>query len=86
MADQHHEKDVGAQSPIYHNTPRDEPMTAKRYITTRLSTLKPPMAKAPNPIRLLRMLNTQQWLFFLVAFFAWTWLASRRVVSDPSTD
>lgn len=31
------------------------------------------MAKAPNPIRLLRLLSFQQWMFFLVAFIAWTW-------------
>ena len=31
------------------------------------------MNKAPNPFKLLAMLNTQQWLFFLVAFFAWSW-------------
>lgn len=31
------------------------------------------MAKAPNPLKLLRLLNLQQWLFFLVAFLAWTW-------------
>ncbi|KAL5389415.1 hypothetical protein DPSP01_002315 [Paraphaeosphaeria sporulosa] len=48
-------------------------MTAGRYIATRFSTLKPPMAKVPNPIRLLRLLNFQQWMFFLVAFCAWTW-------------
>ena len=48
-------------------------MSPTRYAMTRLSTLKPPMAKAPNPIRLLRLLNFQQWMFFLVAFFAWTW-------------
>lgn len=50
-----------------------EEMTAGRYLATRISTLKPPMNKAPNPISLLRMLSLQQWLFFLVAFFAWTW-------------
>ncbi|EXJ81849.1 MFS transporter, SHS family, lactate transporter [Capronia coronata CBS 617.96] len=50
-----------------------KPMSAARYVATRLSTLKPPMAKAPNPFALLAMLNTQQWLFFLVAFFGWTW-------------
>ncbi|KAL8702708.1 MAG: hypothetical protein Q9201_004129 [Fulgogasparrea decipioides] len=44
-----------------------------RYLATRLPTLKPPMAKAPNPFRLLAMLNLQQWLFFLVAFLAWSW-------------
>ena len=48
-------------------------MPAGRYIATRFTTLKPPMAKAPNPIRLLRMLNFQQWMFFLVAFCGWTW-------------
>jgi hypothetical protein len=49
-------------------------MSAGRYAATRLTTLKPPMAKAPNPITLLRMLNFQQWMFFLVAFLAWTWV------------
>lgn len=48
-------------------------MSVGKYAATRLSTLKPPMAKAPNPFTLLAMLNTQQWLFFLVAFFAWSW-------------
>ncbi|KAF2127829.1 carboxylic acid transporter protein-like protein [Dothidotthia symphoricarpi CBS 119687] len=48
-------------------------MTAGRYIATRISTLKPPMAKVANPIALLRLLNFQQWMFFLVAFCAWTW-------------
>jgi len=31
------------------------------------------MDKAPNPIRLLAMLNFQQWMFFLVGFIGWTW-------------
>ena len=48
-------------------------MSIGRYIATRIPTLKPPMAKVPNPIRLLRLLNFQQWMFFLVAFLAWTW-------------
>ena len=51
----------------------DEHMSTGRYIATRISSLKPPMNKAPNPFSLLRLLNTQQWLFFLVAFFAWSW-------------
>lgn len=51
----------------------DEHMTAGRYIATRISTLKPPMTKVKNPIGLLRLLNLQQWLFFTVAFIAWTW-------------
>ena len=43
-----------------------QPMAAGTYIKTRLTTLKPAFDKAPNPIRLLRMLNRQQWAFFSV--------------------
>lgn len=67
-----HEKTAGG----HHVAPADyddEHMSAGRYLATRVTTLKPPMAKAPNPIRLLGMLNFQQWMFFLVAFFAWSW-------------
>lgn len=53
--------------------PTEQRMSAGRYAATRLSTLKPPMAKVANPLALLRLLNFQQWMFFLVAFFAWTW-------------
>ncbi|KAF1952328.1 MFS general substrate transporter [Byssothecium circinans] len=55
-----------------YDTPSDHPSIG-RYIKTRIPTLKPPMAKVSNPIRLLALLHLQQWLFFLVAFFAWTW-------------
>ncbi|KAF5025951.1 hypothetical protein F66182_1986 [Fusarium sp. NRRL 66182] len=48
-------------------------MSPSRYIATRFSSLKPPMHNVPNPITLLRMLNSQQWAFFCVAFAAWTW-------------
>lgn len=44
-----------------------------RYAATRITTLKPAMAKVGNPISLLRLLNLQQWMFFFVAFFAWSW-------------
>ena len=50
-----------------------EKMSVTEYLSTRLSTLKPPMNKAPNPLKLVRLLNLRQWLFFLVAFLAWTW-------------
>ena len=50
-----------------------ENMSVGTYIATRISTLKPPMNKAPNPLKLLAMLNLQQWLFFLVGFLGWTW-------------
>jgi SHS family lactate transporter-like MFS transporter len=48
-------------------------MSAGTYASTRLTTLKPAHDSVPNPITLLRMLNTRQWMFFLVAFFAWSW-------------
>ncbi|PSK36128.1 Carboxylic acid transporter [Elsinoe australis] len=44
-----------------------------KYLATRVTTLKPPMAKVDNPIKLLRTLNRQQWAFFGIAFCAWTW-------------
>ncbi|KAM4062099.1 major facilitator superfamily protein [Hirsutella rhossiliensis] len=50
-----------------------EGMSAGRYLATRLSSLRPPMLAMPNPWRLLRMLNAQQWSFFGLAFVAWTW-------------
>jgi len=67
MAD---EKEHPEQREVVH---RAEHMSAGRYLATRLPTLKPAHDKVPNPISLLRTLNLQQWLFFLVAFFAWTW-------------
>jgi MFS transporter, SHS family, lactate transporter len=73
MADYNNEKEVRSNSPTSNEVPHEEHMSAGRYAATRISTLKPPMAKAPNPIRLLRLLNRQQWAFFFVAFFAWTW-------------
>lgn len=53
--------------------PETQQMSVGRYFATRISTLKPPMHKAPNPFKLLAMLNFQQWMFFLVAFLAWSW-------------
>ena len=52
---------------------RDEKMSAGRYLATRIATLKPAMRPISNPFKTLALLNLQQWLFFLVAFFAWTW-------------
>lgn len=57
-------------------SPAPHQMSAKEYALTRLSTLRPPMHHAPNPIRLLMMLNTKQWMFFLVAFLAWVCASS----------
>lgn len=60
-------------APLEHVDSADQHMSIKEYASTRISTLRPPMAKAANPFKLLALLNTQQWLFFLVAFFAWSW-------------
>jgi len=54
-------------------------MSAREYMATRFTSLKPPMTKAPNPIRLLGMITRTQWAFFTVAFIAW-------VSSPPSSE
>ena len=36
------------------------------FLLSRIPTLVPPMNKAPNPIKMLSLLNKQQWLFFSV--------------------
>lgn len=76
----------------------DEPphhgMSAARYVATRFTSLKPPMSKLANPIKLIRMLNTHHWAFFGVGFFGWVWSSSVTValclcliekLIDPST-
>lgn len=50
-----------------------EKMSFSRYCATRITSLKPPMHPIKNPFKVLALLNLQQWLFFFVAFFAWTW-------------
>jgi MFS transporter, SHS family, lactate transporter len=55
---------------LYESHAPDE-MSPAQYALTRFSSLKPPMHKAPNPIRLLMMLSGKQWLFFLVGFIGW---------------
>jgi len=70
------EKVAGAAAPHdahIHESTAPPKMSAGKYLATRLPTLRPPMAKAPNPIRLLRMVSGKQWLFFLVGFLAWSW-------------
>lgn len=72
---------VGTDVVLESHPPRDP--TAYEYITTRFSTLKPPMNHAPNPIRLLRMLSGKQWLFFLVGFTAWVSLLLSPTIHRP---
>ena len=67
MATTHHEAELDE----YNVYPPHHGMSPGRYLATRISSLKPPMNKAPNPIRLLRMLNRQHWGFFAIAFCAW---------------
>lgn len=61
-----HNDQLGSGEPTAH-------MSAGRYVATRIPSLKPTMTKVSNPIHLLRLLNGQQWMFFLVAFCAWSW-------------
>lgn len=58
-------------APDEQDHPPHHGMSAGQYITTRFSTLRPPMNKAPNPVRLIRSITGIQWAFFMVAFFAW---------------
>jgi SHS family lactate transporter-like MFS transporter len=59
--------------PNISSTQPEERMSIGRYVATRLPTLAPAFDKVENPFKLLALLNLQQWLFFLVAFFAWSW-------------
>ena len=61
------EKVAGATHTEYTDAIDEPRMPVGRYFATRFSTLKPPMAKVPNPITLLASLNRAQWLFFLVS-------------------
>ena len=66
------ESELRDTSPTQYND-YEQHMSPGQYVASRIPTLRPPMNRAPNPISLLRQLNTQQWLFFLVAFLAWSW-------------
>lgn len=66
-------KEMREHSPPVSQYSDRENMSVGRYIATRIPSLKPPMRPIPNPFTTLALLNLQQWLFFLVAFFAWTW-------------
>ncbi|KAA8646943.1 hypothetical protein EYZ11_005682 [Aspergillus tanneri] len=64
---------ASTMSPPSHETQEVTLASMSKYLLTRLPTLVPPMNKAPNPFSALRLLNRQQWLFFLVAFLGWSW-------------
>ena len=40
----------------------------RRYLATRFSSVLPTFDKGRNPIKVLRLLNRRQWLFFWVCF------------------
>lgn len=42
-------------------------MSVGKYLSTRFSTLKPPMTTPPNPIKVLGLLSRKDWLFFSVS-------------------
>jgi len=59
---------------MYPSTPSPPAkMSATHYLSTRLSSLKPPMDRVENPFALLASLTRMNWLMFLCAFAAWTW-------------
>ncbi|GAM84442.1 hypothetical protein ANO11243_024380 [Dothideomycetidae sp. 11243] len=64
---------AAAAATDYSDGPNYHSMTPAQYAKTRFTTLKPPMAKVPNPISALGELNKAQWLNFLVGFWGWTW-------------
>ena len=64
-------KELRAESPSEQSDHKK--MSVGRYLATRVTTLRPPMNKIANPFSTLALLNLQQWMFFLVAFVAWTW-------------
>jgi len=74
MADHYQQdgKEPREQSPVSESFDHKR-MSAGRYAATRISSLRPPLKPIPNPFKTLALLNLQQWLFFLVAFLAWTW-------------
>ncbi|KAK5074880.1 Carboxylic acid transporter [Lithohypha guttulata] len=66
-------KELREQSPDMSEYSDRQHMSIGRYCATRITTLKPAMRPIANAFKVLSLLNLQQWLFFLVAFFAWTW-------------
>jgi SHS family lactate transporter-like MFS transporter len=72
-----------AQIPATGETPVK--MSAGRYLATRFSSLKPPMDKVENPITVLRLLSSKQWLFFFCAFGQFRQLRKSEFLEDVLT-
>jgi MFS transporter, SHS family, lactate transporter len=73
MADNYTSEKAVGDTQVENPVRRHEQMSAGRYFATRFSTLKPPMNKAPNPFKLILLLNKRQWAFFFVGFIAWVY-------------
>jgi hypothetical protein len=71
IPDRAHDRRNRLENSVSRDVAPYEGMSPGQYLATRFSSLKPPMHEAPNPIRLLRMLNRMHWAFFGVAFFGW---------------
>lgn len=67
---------------IEQDHPPHHGMSPAKYITSRFSSLKPPMTSVPNPITLLRMISVRQWSFFGVAFIAWVWCLQANTIAS----
>lgn len=73
MATHYDAKEVRGTSPSTEEYYEEHHISIGRYIATRIPSLKPQTRPLANPLKTLGLLNRQQWMFFLVAFFAWTW-------------
>lgn len=60
------EKNHGAHMAASREDP-DANMSAGQYLASRFSTLKPPMDKVISPLAAMRMLNKEQWTFFMAS-------------------
>ncbi|KAI1492863.1 sugar transporter family protein [Biscogniauxia mediterranea] len=45
----------------------------RRYLLTRVTSLKPPRTQVRNPVAILRGLDSHQWLLFTAGLLSWTW-------------
>ena len=43
------------------------------YISTRISSLKPPLSRPPNPLKQLREMTTLNWLMWFSGYVCTTW-------------
>lgn len=72
--DQHQHQDQRVHVHVDRDAHMDgEQMSAGEYLRTRFSTLKPPLHRPPNPIKVVKSLSFMNWMMFLCAFLGWTW-------------